>query len=359
MTQRITIATLALIGLLGGAGAAHAADGKNNKDTPTFGALRPLAVEAARAQALAWLKSAGKTDAASQKAFDAIWSQNHRTVLDRVAETLGLGNPEAAKLLTLARDAATPAPQETPALLKDGKQSVYFRANLALAYAVSLSHRRVYEETLETLKLVKPESVVDPAAYLFHRAVAEHSMALKDDATRSIIRLLDDAADVPERYKTVAVLMAFDMQSWKEKDLSDIARKMDNIERRLELARGGPKTQKMQKDVVARLDEVIKQIENQQKGDSSNGGSCPNGGQPGNPGAIPSSPQRDSMGGKNGGPGNVDAKKLDGLAKQWGKLPEKERAQAMQELTRDMPPKYREIIESYFRKLAASESSRP
>jgi hypothetical protein len=356
---RNTIATLGLIGLLAGAGMALAGDGKSTKDTPTFGALRPMSIDAARAQAQAWLKSVGKTDDASQKAFAAIWAQNARSILERVADTLSLGDASAAKLMAIARDAATPAPQEVPAALKDAKQSVYYRSNLALAYAVALSHRRVYEEALDALKLVKPESVVDPAAYLFHRAVAEHSMALKEDATHTIIRLLDDATEVPERYKTVAVLMAFDMQAWREKDLSDIARKMDNIERRLELARGGPKTQKMQKDVVARLDEIIKQLENQQKGDSNNGGSCPNGGQPGNPGGTPSSPQRDSMGGKNSGPGNVDPKKLDGLAKQWGKLPEKERAQAMQELTRDMPPKYREIIESYFRKLAASESNRP
>jgi hypothetical protein len=43
------------------------------------------------------------------------------------------------------------------------------------------------------------------------------------------------------------------------------------------------------------------------------------------------------------------------LAKQWGKLPEKERAKAMQDLTRDVPPKYREVIETYFRRLAQSE----
>lgn len=36
----------------------------------------------------------------------------------------------------------------------------------------------------------------------------------------------------------------------------------------------------------------------------------------------------------------------------WGKLPEKERAKAMMELTKDMPPRYREIIEKYFKKLA-------
>ena len=48
----------------------------------------------------------------------------------------------------------------------------------------------------------------------------------------------------------------------------------------------------------------------------------------------------------------MDEKKLQKYAQEWGKLPEKERAKAMQDLTRDMPPKYREIIEAYFRKLA-------
>jgi hypothetical protein len=41
--------------------------------------------------------------------------------------------------------------------------------------------------------------------------------------------------------------------------------------------------------------------------------------------------------------------------KGWGKLPEKERAKAMQDITRDMPPKYREVIETYIRRLAQSE----
>ena len=64
----------------------------------------------------------------------------------------------------------------------------------------------------------------------------------------------------------VATLMHFDMVSWQDKDLGWIARKMDNIERRLDLSRGGPKTQKLQKEVIARLDELIKEKENQNKG---------------------------------------------------------------------------------------------
>jgi hypothetical protein len=278
--------------------------------------------------------------------------------LDRVAATLGIGDSEAARLLAAARDSGKPAPTTVPALLQDMKRPAFFRANLGLAYARALSNRRVYEEALGVLKSIKPEEVVDPSAYLFHRAVAEHAMLLKDDAGRSIVRLLDDAVDVPERYKMVSVLMAFDMQSWRPKDLGEIARKMDNIERRLELARGGPHTQKLQKEVVLRLDEIIKQLENQAKGgDSANGGGCPDGGQPG--GSSGPQNMKDSRIARNSGPGNVDPKRLQGLAEQWGKLPEKKRAEAMQELTREMPPKYRMVIETYFRKLAASESSRP
>jgi hypothetical protein len=42
---------------------------------------------------------------------------------------------------------------------------------------------------------------------------------------------------------------------------------------------------------------------------------------------------------------------LSALGQQWGKLPDKERIRALQELTREMPARYREIIEAYFRKL--------
>jgi hypothetical protein len=252
--------------LIGVGPALAQAEKKPAKEPISFGTLRAQTLPDARGQALGWLRSVGKTDAATMKSFDGIWSDADRPVLDRVADTLALGDSEAAKIVADARDPYKPAPTEVPAVLKDKKRPAYYRENLGLVYARALSQRRVYEEALATLKGIQPEEVVDPAAYLFHRAVSEHALLLKDDANRSIVRLLDDAVDVPDRYKMVAVLMAVDMQSWKQKDLGEIARKMDNIERRLELSRGGPQTQKIQKEVVARLDELIKQLENQQKG---------------------------------------------------------------------------------------------
>lgn len=239
----------------------------------SFGALEPATVEAARAAAQNWLKAVGKTDAATMERFNAIWKQEDRTVLDRVADTFILGNTAAAKLMAEARNPQVPAPTKVPEIFKNQKASAFYRANLALAYARALSNRRVHDEALQTLVLFRPEQVVEPSVYLFHRAVCEHALLQKAEASRTITRLLEDAQGTPERYRTVSALMLLDMQTWKDKDLGAVARKMKVVEDRLDLARGGPETQKKQKEIIARLDELIKELENKAKGSSD-----PNGG---------------------------------------------------------------------------------
>jgi hypothetical protein len=57
--------------------------------------------------------------------------------------------------------------------------------------------------------------------------------------------------------------------------------------------------------------------------------------------------------------GEIDAKRLKEIAEVWGKLPEKERAKAMLELTRDLPPRYRETIETYLKKIATQSEVPP
>src|SRR5262245_13281353 len=338
------------------------------KENYTFGTLSAPSEVAVRVQAANWLKEAGKYDA-SRQAFDALWADKDKTLLDRVADTLALGDPAAAKLLASARDPRSPAPTALPALLQDTSKSAFFRANLALAYAKALSNRKVYEEALETLKLFKPEQVVDPASFLFHKAVAEHGLMLKKEANETIARLLDDVPTAPERYRMVAALMHFDMVGWTDRDVLDklatIGRKLGNLERRLGLARGGKKTQRQQKEVLARLDELIKELENQANDGSNcpNGGNCPSGGQAkgkdGTPGANKqaSSPQQDSNGGNATGPGDVDQKKIKDLTEVWGKLSPREREASMRELTRYMDPRYREIVQEYFRKLSTQTQS--
>jgi len=61
---------------------------------------------------------------------------------------------------------------------------------------------------------------------------------------------------------------------------------------------------------------------------------------------------QDTNGGTANGTGQVDQKKVKEVAEVWGKLPEKERARALVELTRGLPAQDRALIESYFKELA-------
>jgi hypothetical protein len=49
--------------------------------------------------------------------------------------------------------------------------------------------------------------------------------------------------------------------------------------------------------------------------------------------------------------GKVDEKKLKQYAEKWGTLPAAERQKLVQEITRDMPAKYKPMIEQYFKSL--------
>jgi len=352
VTIRVTVAAAALAAGLIAAPASAAETAK--KPAYGFSTLKTADAAAARAKAEAWLKSVGKFD---QKEFDGIWNNESKTVLDRVAETIGMGNSEAKALLEAARKADAPAHSEVPGLIKDTKQDGFFRANLALAFAKANATKKGYEEALEALATVAPETVVDPSSYFFFKAVSEHATMKRDAATASITRLLDDVADAPDRYKMVATLMFFDMVNWSPdpKDLTNIERLMDNSGRRLDLARPGEKTQDIQKKIVFRLDEIIKELENQSKGGGQcNGGSCPNGGKPGTkPGSTlnPSNPAQDSVVMGGAGNGKVDEKQLRKYAESWGGLPPAERAKVIEEVTRDLPAKYKPMIDEYFKSL--------
>ncbi len=266
MTVRKWLAAAALTAgtALGAAHAAEPAKPAPAKPVYGFGTLKAAPADAAKTKVEAWLKSAGKFD---QAKFDAVWADANRSVADRTLQSILLGVPEAAPVLAEAKKADAPAPTAVPAVLKDQKLDPFVKANLAAAYAKALAGKKVYEESLDAVKGVQPELLVDPAGFYFYKAVAEHALIQREAAVASLARLLDDVADTPDRYRIVATLMFFDIQQWArdEKDLSNITKLMDNSGRRLELARGGPQTQEIQKKIVFRLDEKIKELEAQAK----------------------------------------------------------------------------------------------
>ena len=68
---------------------------------------------------------------------------------------------------------------------------------------------------------------------------------------------------IRDRYKTTAELMQHDLQSLKKDSLSEISRKMKDVERRLELGRGGQRVQKQEDEIVVALDAIIEKLEQQ------------------------------------------------------------------------------------------------
>src|SRR5579862_4768161 len=204
MKTKLWLAGLAVAVSLTGASRAAADD---KKDAAQFGSLEPTSVAAIKSKALAWLKAAANNDAAKVQQGEALWDRPDRSALDNLADTFAIGNTDAASLLQLVRDDKAPPPVDVPAVIRNAKADPFLRANLGLAAARHLSNRRVHEEALAILNFMNPEQTIDPAAYLFYRAVCEHALLKKDEANRTIIRLIQDAVDSPERYKTVGALM--------------------------------------------------------------------------------------------------------------------------------------------------------
>jgi len=322
-----------------------------------FSTLKAMTVAEAKPKLEAWLKSVGKFNRAE---FNGVWTPT-RSVGEAVLEAIGLGLPESEALISETKRAGTP-PTAVPAWLSDAKLDPFVRSNVAAAYAKALASKRAYEESLTASKSITPELLVDPASYFFHKAVAEHATMQRDAVVLSVSRLLDDVPDAPDRYRVVGTMMFLDVQQWSkdDKDLANITRLMDNSGRRLDLARGGPQTQEIQKKIVFRLDEKIKQLENEAKkkqagkGDQAGGKS---GKQPGE--GPPSTPMEDSMGGTNAGPGQVDLKKMRNYEAVWAKLPELERKKITQDFVRSMPKKFEPMIEDYFRSLNRINGFKP
>lgn len=318
----------------------------------TFGTLRTMPEADAKANAERWLNSLGKMDRAK---FDAIWS-GEKSTTEKTVASIALGKPEAAATLADARDITKDAPTSVPAVVAE-ETDPFVKANLAAAYARALAGKKVYEEALLAVKGVNAEEVVDPSAFLFFKAVAEHSVAgyqkaRKVDAVASLTRLLDDATDTPDRYKMVATLMFFDLQNWSkdEKHLTNIGKLMDSSGRRLDLARGGQTTQDIQKRIIFRLDEKIKELENEANG---NGSGPPADGPPGSAkGLNPNKPaDKSDLPNTGAANGKVDHKTLEQIAAVWGTLPDSERIKIAQKMVQDAPAKYKPYVEEYFKAL--------
>lgn len=219
--------------------------------------------------------------------------------------------------------------------------------------------------------LGKLKDHTNPPAYYYFRMINAFKLNNKKEALKWSGMLKHTYEDIPNRYKDLAIIINAEAETWTEKksdDLEDISREMTKIKDRLHNNKGGPETQKLQKDVLSRLDKMIKDAEDQKNKDKEDKDKeekekkrkqaerdgiwipADKGGK-GNPADKAVTPTEQ-------GTGQIDKKKVKEIAAVWGKLPEKERAQALRDLTRGMPPKDRAIIERYLKELQKRSGSK-
>jgi hypothetical protein len=305
--------------------------------------------KAVRTQIDAWLDDVQPDNRAAAQ-IDVLWPDDadndpgESDVLDRVAATFAAVDPRAAELVRRCRtdyngpelpDAAWLAEDDMPAVVRD---------NLRLYYARWLAQHRLYDETLAQLEGLQPADVVDPASLLFYRMVAHQQLVEPDEARAALVQLLERKDALPRRFQQVAQLLERDLASFEDKSLDHIARRMNDIGRRLAYGRAGERVQTIERGVVESLDEVIDRLEKEQQKQSQQ---SPSGGQ-----IEMSRPMEDSRLSEMKAPMQVDQRDI-GRQSGWGDLPPKEREEALQAVGRDFPAHYRDLIEQYFRELAA------
>jgi len=217
-----------------------------------------------------------------------------------------------------------------------------------------LTQANFYDEALELFGRISPEQVVDPATLFFYQAVCQHQLLQKAAALETLDRLLNQTLSVPDRYASVARLMKYDLEQFREKSLDEIARKMADVKRRLALGQGGRRVQKLQDEIVDALDDLIKKLQEQANSSSMTSSS----GQAGGNSNQSSGPAADSVVKGAPAPGRVDQKDI-GNKSGWGALPPKQATRAKNLINRQFPAHYRRAIDQYFKKLATRKAPSP
>lgn len=311
----------------------------------------PPAIEVVHEHCLKWLEENANEEQLKLWQEDATQKQLSQNLLGMIIKTISIVDEPTqnlvTKLPTMPQHTILPVIELYQPQLNDS----WIDSNLKLWIGQQLSQRELYEEALQQFVQVDTQELVDPATYFFHRAVCEHHLLLKEEALSSLNSLLTECRPLPSRYRMVGELMKQDIAKLEEKSLDEISRKMTDVERRLDLGRSGDKVQKLEKEIVESLDELIKKLEQQA---SAGGG----GGSGSGKGNQPQSGADDSRVKGSTAPGKVDDKDL-GQKDGWGKLPPKDQAKAKQILGTLFPPHYRRAIEAYNKKAAQRKSPTP
>lgn len=257
-------------------------------------------------------------------------------------------DPRSAELQTLLSQLGAASPLTDDAWLTGETPQTFLIRQQRLAYGRWLAQRQYYDDALRLLHDVGADDVAHPAALLFFQAVCHQRLAQREPGLTAVSTLLESVDNCPQRYRAVAELMQRDLEQLKDESLDHISRKMDHVRRRLSLGQSVPPTRQVEDEVLQALDKLIHQLEEQQKQQQQAQAAGAQGRGSNTPGGKPAEDSR-IMGGR--GAGETTPRDI-GSRGGWGDLPARDRHEALQQIGRDFPPHYRDIVEQYFRRLA-------
>lgn len=266
-------------------------------------------------------------------------------LLDDLIAAIVRARPELDELvqrIELTRESVDPTLRDH---LGDLRHDPFCADHLRLLALVRWSSVGLYDEALAIADGLEPSSVLQPQLLLLHRAIAHHQLAHREPALTTTRLLLEQRESLPRRFVVIAELIGRDLENFERDTLDEIVRLMQDAQRRTRLNRAGRTVLQQEVEVLEKLDRLIDRLEEEQRANRQAKRGKSQG---------PQKPLDTSRKVEGKGSGDVAAKTLP-KGGTWGDIPPEEKAATLAEMTRDLPPHFRSIVEEYFRNLAKEE----
>jgi len=189
---------------------------------------------------------------------------------------------------------------------------------------------------------------------LFVRACCE-SRNLRFDAAGGTLDALEARFDdAPEMVRIGARQLRLELERREQATLGEVATVMDYVADRLGAADGTERVQERQQQVIAMLDKLIEQHEQEES--QSGGKSGKPDGSPQQKQQTPRAARRESDAPEGSGRmGELHGVPQADPGEMWGKMPPAERERVLQSIRERFPSRYRQLVEQYYRTLAEGE----
>lgn len=226
----------------------------------------------------------------------------------------------------------------------------WLAAESQLFLARALMGESRYEEALPVLKQLidtHADQTVRLGEAWFLRGKLEAGALKREEATASLKKFLREFPSEPGRMQGEARATLVDLEEAESDLLTDIHTKMNFSERRLTLTDSGRKTQEVQNDVVALLDEMIEELEKKSGNCKGCKGCCSKPGGSGMGGAAPGMSS-----------GNSQASQIterDAPRTPWVDLTERQNDPSVFNAAKSrVPVQYRGLVEQYYQSFGES-----